>query len=93
MKVCIHQPNYLPWLGFFNKISQSDTYVVFDDVQYPRGKDWANRNHIKTNNGKLWLTVPVSGKGELKKPKKTPYIIVRLFFFCLGYKNIEAPPN
>ena len=35
----------------------------------------------------------LQGTGELKKQKKTPYIIVRLFFFYLGYKNIEAPPN
>jgi hypothetical protein len=69
MKVCIHQPNYLPWLGFFNKVNKSDTYVVFDDVQYPRGKDWANRNQIKTNGGKLWLTVPVIGKSEFRKWK------------------------
>ena len=69
MKVSIHQPNYLPWLGFFNKVNKSDTYVVFDDVQYPRGKDWANRNQIKTSNGKLWLTIPVIGKSEFRKWK------------------------
>ena len=66
MIVSIHQPNYIPWLGFFNKISNSDVYVVFDDVQFPRGKDYANRNQIKTNNGKLWLTVPVLDKSKLK---------------------------
>ena len=67
MKVSIHQPNYLPWLGFFNKVSQCDTYVVFDDVQYPMGKDFHNRNQIKTNNGKTWLTIPVVGKSERRK--------------------------
>ena len=67
MNVSIHQPNYLPWLGFFNKISQSDIYVVFDDVQYPMGKDFHNRNQIKTNNGKTWLTIPVIGKSERRK--------------------------
>ena len=66
MIVSIHQPNYIPWIGFFNKILLSDIYVVFDDVQYPRGKDYANRNQIKTNNGRKWLTVPVIGKSELK---------------------------
>ena len=66
MIISIHQPNYIPWLGFFNKILLSDTYVVFDDVQFPRGKDYANRNQIKTNNGKMWLTVPVIGKSDLK---------------------------
>jgi hypothetical protein len=66
MITCIHQPNYIPWLGFFHKLLLSDIYVVFDDVQFPRGKDYANRNQIKTNNGKTWLTVPVIGKSDLK---------------------------
>lgn len=66
MIVSIHQPNYIPWLGFFNKILLSDIYIIFDDIQYPRGKDYANRNQIKTNNSKLWLTLPVIGKSELK---------------------------
>ena len=66
MVVSIHQSNYIPWLGFFNKILLSDTYVVFDDVQFPRGKDYANRNQIKTNNGKMWLTASVLGKKDLK---------------------------
>ena len=66
MIVSIHQPNYIPWIGFFNKILSSDIYVVFDDVQFPRGKDYANRNQIKTNNSKIWLTVPVIGKSDLK---------------------------
>ena len=70
MKVSIHQPNYLPWLGFFNKVSQCDTYVVFDDIQYPMGKDFHNRNQIKTNNGKTWLTIPVVGKSERRKFNK-----------------------
>ena len=70
MNVSIHQPNYLPWLGFFNKVSQSDIYVVFDDVQYPMGKDFHNRNQIKTNNGKTWLTIPVIGKSERRKFNK-----------------------
>ena len=70
MTVSIHQPNYLPWLGFFNKVSQSDIYVVFDDVQYPMGKDFHNRNQIKTNNGKTWLTIPVIGKSERRKFNK-----------------------
>ena len=66
MITSIHQPNYIPWLGFFHKLLLSDTYVVFDDVQFPRGKDYANRNQIKTNNGKMWLTASVLGKKELK---------------------------
>jgi len=56
-----HQPVYLPWLGLFHKIALADTFVFMDQVQYLAG-DWNNRNYIKTPQGKLLLTVPVSLK-------------------------------
>ena len=65
MIASIHQPNFLPWVGFFNKILRSDVYVVFDDVQFPRGKDIAYRNKIKINNGTKWLSVPISNESQL----------------------------
>jgi hypothetical protein len=65
MIVSIHQPNFLPWIGFFNKIMRSDVYVVFDDVQFPRGKDFAYRNRIKTLKGEAWLSAPVANKSDL----------------------------
>jgi hypothetical protein len=65
MKVAIHQPNFIPWAGYFDKISKCDVFVLFDDVQFPRAKTFGNRVEIKTNNGATWLTVPVMSKGEL----------------------------
>ena len=66
MIVSIHQPNYIPWLGFFDKIKQSDVFVIFDDVQFPRGKKhFGHRNKIKTLSGDKWLTVPISNKSNL----------------------------
>jgi hypothetical protein len=56
--VAIHQPQYLPWLGYFHKIDRADTFVVLDDVQFEKN-DWQNRNRIKTRSGWQWLTVPV----------------------------------
>ena len=61
-----HQPTYLPWLGLFNKISNSDCFVLFDNVQY-LPKEWMNRNKIKTPNGEIFLNVPVLKKSFLKK--------------------------
>ncbi len=58
MLVTIHQPNYLPWPGFFNKWMQSDAFVILDTVQFHKN-DWQNRNRIKSVNGALWLSVPV----------------------------------
>lgn len=67
MIVSIHQPNYLPWLGFFDKIKQSDTFVIFDNVQFPRGKNhFGHRNLIRTNAESKWLTVPLIGKSAMK---------------------------
>jgi hypothetical protein len=60
MIVSVHQPNYLPWLGYFHKIAHSDIFVFLDTVQYPRGSSVANRNRIKTAHGVQYLTVPVS---------------------------------
>ena len=58
MIVTIHQPQYLPWLGYFDKIDQADLFVILDNVQYKKN-EFQNRNKIKTAQGWRWLTVPV----------------------------------
>ncbi|MBU2540198.1 WbqC family protein [Patescibacteria group bacterium] len=66
MILTAHQPVYLPWLGLFHKIAISDVFCYFDDVQYLI-KDWNNRNKIKTQNGEIWMTVPVLTTGYREK--------------------------
>ena len=67
MIVAIHQPNYMPWAGYFNKMKQADCFVLLDNVQVP-DRSVANRNYIKGKNGKpVLLTVP------LKKTKFGTY--------------------
>ena len=34
--VVIHQPDFIPYLGFFDRLDKADIYVVFDNVQYVR---------------------------------------------------------
>ena len=58
MIVTIHQPEHLPWLGFFHKVSMADTYVVLDNVQYRR-RYFQNRNKIRTKTNWQWITVPL----------------------------------
>ena len=61
--VSIHQPNFVPWLGYFYKIAQSDVFVILDDVQYTKNS-FINRNKIKTPQGPKWLTIPVAQAGK-----------------------------
>lgn len=75
MIVAIHQPNYIPWLGFFHKMASSDVFVLFDDAQLPRGKSFCSRTKIKTDKGEIWLTVPIKGKGELKEIKEIKIVL------------------
>lgn len=58
MKIAIHQPQYLPWLGYLAKWAAADVFVFLDTVQYEKN-GWQNRNRIRTANGAHWLTVPV----------------------------------
>jgi hypothetical protein len=58
MLVSIHQPHYLPWLRYCDKIARSDLFILLDDVQYEKN-GFQNRNKIKTAQGWAYLTVPV----------------------------------
>lgn len=64
MTVSIHQPNFLPWIGYFHKVINSDKFVLLDDVQFPIGDTFCNRTKIKTNLGEEWLTVPVKNRSN-----------------------------
>lgn len=63
MKIGGLQLSYLPWLGYFDQISQCDYFIIYDDLQYTTS-DWRNRNRIKTPTGTMWLTVPVISKSS-----------------------------
>ena len=67
MKVAIHQPNYLPWFGFFKKIVAADAFVFLDSVPFSK-QSYQNRARIKTAGGARWLTVPVLTRGRLGQP-------------------------
>ncbi len=58
MIVAIHQPQYLPWIGYFDKMDRVDAFVLLDTVQFKKN-EWQNRNRIKTPEGWQWLTIPV----------------------------------
>lgn len=63
--VSIHQPGYIPWLGFFKKILHADIFVFLDDVLYAK-RNWHNRNKIRTSKGSIWLSVPIKSNSGSK---------------------------
>jgi hypothetical protein len=64
MIVAIHQPNFLPWLGYVAKMARADRFVFLDSVPFAKGS-YTNRVRIKTAAGARWLTVPVKTHGKL----------------------------
>lgn len=61
MILAAHQPNFFPWLGFFNKIYISNTFVLLDDVQMMKtGSTWFNRCYISVNGKSQFYTVPIT---------------------------------
>ena len=63
-RIAIHQPAYLPWLGYFDRIARVDRFVFLDTVQFEKNS-FINRNRIKTPQGAQWLTIPVLSRGHL----------------------------
>lgn len=60
-----HQPSYLPWLGFFHKLSLCDKYVFMDTVQFEEN-GWLHRNKIRKPSGWSWVTVPIDHNNSNK---------------------------
>jgi|SRR3989344_626530 len=81
--VSAHQPNFLPYLGFFDKMSSSDVFVIRDEVLYVK-KEYHNRNKIRINSHdnlnspqSKWISAPVNDPtdyilhAKIKKDAKT----------------------
>lgn len=74
--VVIHQPDFLPYLGFFHRLLYADLFIILDDVQFLR-RAWHHRDEIKTKDGKQWLTL-----GIKKSPQDT-----KINNIYLNYEN------
>jgi hypothetical protein len=78
--VAIHQPEFLPWLGFCDKALHADVLVLLDTVQF-RKNYFQNRNRIRTANGWSWITVPI------KHPQLVPITNVRIDSDSSAYRK------
>ena len=93
--VAIHQPNFFPWLGFFDKIARCDTFILMDNAQFPKkGGTWINRVKLLIGGKEAWATAPVDRNYhgvlpicEMKINKHSPWRNRLLKTVELNYKK------
>jgi hypothetical protein len=86
-RVCvIMQPTYLPWIGYFDLIDQSDIFVFLDNVQFEK-QSWQQRNRIIIGGDLHWLTVRVITSGRARQLIQDVEIVRSAQF---PYKHIQS---
>ena len=68
MKIAIHQPNFMPWMGYFFKIARCDAFVFYDNAEYTQ-KSFIRRVliHKEDPSDELFLTVPLKKHSSFNK--------------------------
>lgn len=91
MILTAHQPNYLPYPGFFQKIAAADAFLVVDTTQFvKRGPfGWIHRNRIRTPNGPIWLSLPVLHKGRYHQTIQETELNSKVNWAAKHWKSIE----
>lgn len=67
MRVGIHQINYFPWLGYFNKIAKSDTFILLDEVQLIDNNMMHRNRYLNKNGDVSYITIAFEKKGYMDK--------------------------
>ena len=93
--VAIHQPNFFPWLGYFEKIVKSDLFIFLDHVQFQKtGGTWSNRVMLIESSCTKWVTAPVNRKfhgvrsiNEIEFQSSTPWRTDLMAALTRNYKT------
>lgn len=86
--LAVMQPTFLPWVGYFDLIDQSDFFVFYNDVQFVK-QSWQTRNRLNGANGVFYVNCPVKkcelgtniNKVELDNTKLWKEKIIKTLFF------------
>jgi hypothetical protein len=92
--VVAHQPEFLPYIGFFQRLLKADLFIIADTVQYEK-QNFQNRNRIKTARGAKWITASIT-----KHPVETKFnqillsntIDWKIEHLCLIKENYKIAP-
>jgi len=57
--VAVHQPNFLPWFGYFVKIINADLFIFLDDVPISNKTGYVNSTNINLNGTSKRITIPI----------------------------------
>jgi hypothetical protein len=66
MMIAIHQPHFLPWLGYLHRMAQVDLFVLLDHVQFER-RNYQNRTQFRLDDQARWLTIPVVQRSQKER--------------------------
>jgi hypothetical protein len=66
MIVTVHQPHFMPWLGYLHRMAQADLFILLDHVQFER-RNYQNRTRIRFGEEARWLTVPVEQRSQKER--------------------------
>ncbi len=83
-KIAILQSNYIPWKGYFDLINKVDEFIFYDEVQYTK-RDWRNRNKIKTQQGAVWISIPVNAESRQETMQPISAVPIAERTWCINH--------
>ncbi len=83
--VTIHQPDFMPWLGLFNKINNADELIILDHVtNNPKSAEfWCRRVKMLIGKQEHWMSV------TLKKDEQSTFIPINKMELSMDEKAVR----
>jgi hypothetical protein len=91
MIASIHQPNFFPWMGFFDKLIKSDSFVFLTSSFRSKNDKYLTRTRILDNSSARYLSIPLGIKQvpikDLLMPTRETWKIKTLNIIHNSYHN------